>query len=259
MTPPRPSDDKPGAEPDSQPTEPRRPVLRRAAHWQVRPVGAAFGVFGDDRPLRTPAGLDVVVASRPLAEAIVAELRAQAAARSLDITGLPNLRLVATAIDRVQPARAAHIDAMAAYGETELLCYRAKHPADLVERQHAAWQPLLDWAAERFDARLGNTAGVMPQRQPAASLAALRAAIAGYDDLLLAALAFAVQTSGSLVVGLAMVEGRLDADQAFAVAELDESYQIEQWGEDTEAARRRAARRVDLAQAARFIALVRGC
>jgi chaperone required for assembly of F1-ATPase len=259
MTPPMtpPPGDKSGAEPHSQPTE-SRTALRRASQWVVRPVGAAFGVFGDDRPLRTPAGLEVVVASRPLAEAIAAELRAQAAARGLDIAGLPNLRLAATAIDRVRPARDAHIAAVAAYGETELLCYRAEHPADLVERQHAAWQPLLDWAAERFNARLGNTAGVMPQRQPAASLASLRDAIAGYDDLLLAALAFAVQTSGSLVVGLAMVEGRLDADQAFAVAELDESYQIEQWGEDAEAAQRRATRRADLAQVARFIALVRG-
>jgi chaperone required for assembly of F1-ATPase len=242
---------------DTDPSQSDKPALRRASRWEVRPRDAAFTVYGDDRPLRTPAGQDVVVASRPLADAIAAELRAQAAARAFDIAGLPNLRLTATAIDRVATARDMHIDAIAAYGETELLCYRAEHPADLVERQHAAWQPLLDWLATRFDARLANTAGVMPQRQPVASLTALRAAVAGYDDLLLAALAFAVQTSGSLVIGLAMVEGRLDAEQAFAIAELDESYQIEQWGEDAEAAQRRAVRRQDLTQAANFIALVR--
>lgn len=252
MTPPHP-DSEPD---DNKPTERSRPALRRASHWEVRPQGARYGVFGDGRPLRTPAGLNVVVASRPLAEAIAGELRTQAAARSLDIAGLPNLRLAATAIDRVAAAREAHIDAVAAYGETELLCYRAEHPADLVERQHAAWQPLLDWAAARFGAVLGNTAGVMPQRQPPKSVMALRDAISTYDDLLLAALAFAVQTSGSLVVGLAMVEGRLDADQAFAMAELDETYQIEQWSEDAEATRRRETRRRDLMQVASFIALV---
>lgn len=234
-----------------------KPALRRASRWAVRAVGDRYGVFGDDRPLRTPEGKDVVVASRSLAEAIAGEMQVQAAARALDIAGLPNLRLAATAIDRVAPARELNIDAIAAYGETELLCYRAEHPADLVERQHAIWQPLLDWVAARFEAPLGNTAGVMPQCQSAASLAALRRAIAGYDDDLLAALAFAVQTSGSLVVGLAMIEGRLDAEQAFAVAELDESYQIEQWGEDAEATQRRSARRKDLVQAAGFIALVR--
>lgn len=248
-----PSDSKP----DTQTSQPDKPALRRAARWEVRALGGRYGVFGDDRPLRTPEGKDVVVASQPLAEAIAGEMRAQAAAKALDIAGLPNLRLAATAIDRVAPARDLNIDAIAAYGETELLCYRAEHPADLVERQHAVWQPLLDWVAARFNAPLGNTAGIMPQRQPAASLTALRAAIAGYDDDLLAALAFAVQTSGSLVVGLAMVEGRLDAEQAFAVAELDETYQIEQWGEDAEATQRRANRRKDLTQVASFIALLR--
>jgi chaperone required for assembly of F1-ATPase len=243
---------------DNQPQDASKPAMRRAADWEVRPVGAGHGLYGDGRPLRTPAGQPVVVARLPLAEAIVDELRAQAASKTLDIAGLPNLRLAATALDQVAAAREAHIDAIAAYGETELLCYRAEHPADLVERQHEAWQPLLDWAAARFQAPLVNTAGVMPRPQPAAALAALRAAVAGYDDLLLAALAVAVQTSGSLVVGLAMAEGRLDAEQAFAVAELDESYQIERWGEEAEAAQRRATRRQDLARLAHFMALLRG-
>ena len=242
--------------PALQPKAARKPALRRAAKWDVRPVGAGYGVYGDDRPLRTPAGQPVEVASLPLAEAIADELRAQVGLKALDITRLPNLRLTATAIDQVAAAREAHIDAIAAYGETELLCYRAEHPADLVERQHEAWQPLLDWAALRFQAPLNNTPGVMPQHQPAGSLAALRRAVAGYDDLMLAALAVAVQSSGSLVVGLAMAEGRLNAEQAFTVAEFDESYQIERWGEEPEATLRRAIRRADLQQISNFFQLL---
>lgn len=247
---------KPDSEAGGQPVSANKPALRRAARWDVRPVDGGYGVFGDDRPLRTPAGQPVVVASRGLADAIADELRAQAALKALNIAALPNLRLAATAIDQVAGAREDHVDALAAYGETELLCYRAEHPADLVERQHGAWQPLLDWAAARFQAPLTNTAGVMPQRQPPASLAALRQAIAAYDDLHLAALAVAVQTTGSLVVGLAMLEGRLDAEQASVVAEFDESYQIERWGEEVEAAQRRDIRRHDLAQVIRFIELI---
>ena len=251
MTPSR-SDDPP-APPAAQA---RRLVPRLAAAWSVRPIDGGYGVYGDDRPLRTPAGQPVVVASRPLAEAIADELRAQVGLKALDVSRLPHMRLTATAIDQVAPARDAHMDAIAAYGETELLCYRAEHPADLVEGQHEAWQPLLDWAAERFAAPLANTAGVMPQRQPAESLAALRRAVAGYDNLHLAALAVAVQTSGSLVVGLAMAEGRLDADQAFTVSEFDESYQIARWGEEAEAAIRRATRRADLGRIADFLRLI---
>ncbi len=240
-----------------KPARAREPTSRCIASWDVRPAEDGFGLYGDGRLLRTPAGRGLVVPTRALADAIAEEFRAQASAKVPNFTAMPNLRLAATAIDRVASARAATVDAVTAFGETELLCYRAEHPGDLVERQHGAWQPLLDWAALRFDAALCNTAGVMPRPQSAAALQALRAAVATYDDHMLAGLAFAVQTSGSLVVGLAMVEGRLDAAQAFEIAELDESYQIEQWGEDAEAAQRRATRRTDLRQAAAYLALVR--
>ncbi len=240
-----------------KPATARPPTSRRIASWDVRPAGDGFGVHGDGRLLRTPAGHDLVVPTRALADTIADEFRAQATAKVPNFTAMPNLRLAATAIDQVARARDAMIDAVTAFGDTELLCYRAEHPGDLVERQHAAWQPLLDWAAARFGAALCNTAGVMPCPQSPAARQALRAAVARYDDHMLAGLAFAVQTSGSLVIGLALAEARLDAGQAFDLAELDESYQIEQWGEDAEAAARRATRRGDLRQAAAYMALVR--
>lgn len=249
-----PNSDDPSA---GKPATTRKPPSRRIASWDVRPAGDGFGIHGDGRLLRTPAGHGLVVPTRALADAIAGEFRAQAGAKVPSFIAMPNLRLAATAIDQVARGRDATIDAVTAFGETELLCYRAEHPADLVERQHGAWQPLLDWAAARFDAQLANTAGVMPRPQSAAALQALRGAVAQYDDHMLAGLAFAVQTSGSLVVGLALAEQRLDAGQAFDIAELDESYQIEQWGEDTEAAARRATRRQDLRQAAAYMALVR--
>ena len=106
------------------------------------------------------------------------------------------------------------------------------------------WQPLVDWAVLRYDAPLEITAGVIPVAQPAASLRAFAAAVAAHDDFALAALHLATAACGSLVIALALVEGRLDADEAFAASQLDESFQIEAWGEDAEQAqRRRGARR----------------
>jgi chaperone required for assembly of F1-ATPase len=242
--------------PSGKPSAANKPS-RRITRWDVRPAGDGFGICGDDRLLRTPAGHDLVVPTRALADVIAVEFRAQATAKVPNFTAMPHLRLAATAIDQIGSMREVTVDAVAAFGETELLCYRAEHPGDLVERQHGAWQPLLDWAAVRFAAALCNTAGVMPRPQSPTALQALRTAVASYDDHMLAGLAFAVQTSGSLVIGLAMAEERLDAAMAFELAELDESYQIEQWGEDAEAAQRRATRRKDLEQAAAFMALVR--
>ncbi len=156
------------------------------------------------------------------------------------------------------PRRTATIAAIANYAATDLLCYRADHPPALRERQQRAWQPLLDWAAERYGAPLAVTDGVVPTPQPAASLVALAEAAATYDGMALVALNLATTVCGSLVLALALAEGRLDAENAFALSQLDETYEIEQWGEDSEQTRRRAALRDDIALAARFLALLRG-
>ena len=147
---------------------------------------------------------------------------------------------------------------VADYAGTDLVCYRAAHPPALAARQQAVWQPLLDWAAERYAAPLTVTSGVIPSSQPAASLAALTAAVAAYEDFALTALHAATAACGSLVIALALLEGRLDPAEAFAASQLDESFQIEAWGEDKEQAERRAALAAEIAAEAQFMALLRG-
>ena len=209
-----------------------------------------FGVTLDGRPVRTPGRKPLGVASRALAEAIAAEWRAQG--DKVEPATMPLTRLASTALDLVPERRPAIVGEVAGYAATDLVCYRAEAPAALVARQHAAWQPLLDWAAERFGAALAVTAGVLPQAQPGAALDALRRAVEAQDDLSLVALRAATAAAGSLVIALALLEGRIDAAEAFDISQLDETFQIERWGEDAEATRRRAALRDDLAQAAAF-------
>jgi len=213
-----------------------------------------FGVALDGKPLRTPAKRPLTVPARALAEAIAEEWLAQG--ETVDPKRLPLTRLASIALDLVAPRREAVVAAVAKYAGTDLVCYRAEQPPELAERQHAAWQPLVDWATLRFDAPLTVTAGILPVVQPAASLKALEAAISAYETHCLAALHLATAACGSLVVALALIEGRIDAEAAFAAAELDESYEIERWGEDAEQARRRAGLKEDVALAARFVSLL---
>lgn len=229
----------------------------RRAYNEVR-VAAADGGFGislDGKTLKTPAGTPIVVPTRALAAAIAAEWANQGDRLRFD--AVPLTRIASAALDRVSARRAELRSELVAYGETELVCHRAERPPDLVARQHAAWQPLIDWLAGRFDARLKTTQGVIARAQPRASLAALAHALEGYDDWRLAALSVAVGAAGSLAIGLALIEGRLDPGQAFEAAELDASYRIEAWGEDPEAVRRRAEIRADLETAAQFVALTK--
>ncbi|MBV8702468.1 MAG: chaperone, ATP12, partial [Acetobacteraceae bacterium] len=160
--------------------------------------------------------------------------------------------------ERIAPDPWPTIDAIARYAESDLLCYRAEQPAKLVARQAEGWQPWLDWAAARYGARLRVTTGVAPIKQHRDSVAALRDAVAAHDPYALAALGVAVPALGSLVLGLALAEARLDPVRAYALSALDELFQAELWGEDAEAAARRRAVAADIELAARFRLLTRG-
>ncbi len=220
----------------------------------TRSTGDGWGVTLDGRPLRTPARRELRVPSEPLAAAIAAEWDAQHP--DIRPETMPLTRLATTAIDRATEKRSEIAAEVANYAETDLVCYRANHPAALAARQEAAWQPLIDWAAGRYDAGLAVTAGILPLTQSPASLKAYAAVVAALDDFRLTALQAATAACGSLVIALALLEGRLDAEAAFGVSQLDETFQIEAWGEDAEATRRRAALAEDIQAAARFLDLL---
>jgi chaperone required for assembly of F1-ATPase len=220
----------------------------------TQPVEGGWGIALDGRPMRTPARRELVVPSAALAEAIAAEWDAQQ--DEIRPATMPLTRLAATAIDRTGAQRDLVVAETANYAGTDLVCYRADHPPALAARQQAEWQPLLDWAMLRYDAGLAVTNGVLPQPQSPAALKAFAAAVAAQDDFRLTALHAMTGACGSLVVALALMEGRLDAPAAFVVSQLDETFQIEAWGEDAEAAARRQALAEDIAAAARFVQLL---
>jgi chaperone required for assembly of F1-ATPase len=221
------------------------------------PVPAAGGhaIALDGRPVKTSGTHDLIVPSLALATAMAAEWAAQQG--EIRREAMPLTRLAGATIDRSAAERDAVAQQVAHYAGTDLVCYRAAHPPALAALQRAVWQPLIDWAVERYGAPLVVTTGIVPTRQPAASLAAFRKAVAEHDEFSLTALHAATAACGSLVIALALLEGRLDADQAFAASQLDESFQIEAWGEDTEQAERRAVLAAEIAAAARFISLLR--
>ncbi len=212
------------------------------------------GITLDGKPIKTPGKRDLVVPNEALAAAIAEEWNAQEG--EVRAT-MPLTRLAATTVDQVATKRDEIIRQTADYAATDLVCYRAVHPPALAARQQAVWQPLIDWAVLRYDAPLSVTTGVIPTRQSATSLRAFAAAVAEQDDFALTALHVATAACGSLAIGLALIEGQLDAEGAFAASQLDESFQIEAWGEDAEQAKRRRILAADIEAAARFISLLR--
>jgi chaperone required for assembly of F1-ATPase len=215
-----------------------------------------FRILLDGRPMRTPAKAVLLVPSEPLAAAIAGEWRNVPEKAEINVSHLPLTRLAATGLDRVTIQRERAIEDTAKYAASDMLCYRATDPISLVKRQSEIWQPLLDWAAERYDARLVVAGGTTFVAQPPAAVAALREAVAVHGDLALSALYNLTHIAGSVVIALALSQGRISAAEGFAAAQLDELYQIERWGEDPLAAQRHEGIRRDIDAGTRFLALL---
>ncbi|QDO98909.1 ATPase [Ferrovibrio terrae] len=209
----------------------------------------------DGRVLKTPAKAEMRLPTLALAEAIAGEWQAQQV--EIRPQSMPLMQLAATSIDRVMIDPAFARTDVVRYGGTDLLSYRADEPAVLAERQAAEWQPLLDWFRDRYDVQMNVTSGIIAVTQPAELTPRLERVCDGLDAWRLTALHGATTNTGSVVIGLALLDGRLDADGAHRAALLDELYQAERWGEDAEAVARRTGLLADLQATAQFLALLR--
>ncbi len=222
--------------------------------WKDVAIDADRVVTLDGKPVRTPGRRPLALPSDALAEAVADEWRAVGETidpRTMPLTGLANAATDPIANDPTQFAAR-----LAAYGESDLLCYRADGPELLAARQAAAWDPLLSWARGRYDVTFAVTTGVMHVAQPDATIARLHEAVAAYDDFRLAGLSPVVTLTGSLVIGLALIEGEIDADAAWAAAGIDEDWSVEMWGEDWQAAELRALKRKEFGVGVAFLGLL---
>ncbi|MDZ4867193.1 MAG: ATP12 family protein [Alphaproteobacteria bacterium] len=215
-----------------------------------------FAIRLDTRPIKTPAGKPLCAPTHTLAEAIAAEWQGQGDMILPDT--MPLTKSLNTALDRIAPNRDAIIADLANYAASDVLCYRAESPIELVRRQSTAWDPWLDWAAERHGARLIATIGITHVAQPPEALARLREAIAAHDDHRLVAVHTGVTITASIVLGLAFAAKAITAEEAFAIAQIEETYQAELWGLDAEAEKARANRLADLKAAEAYLNLLAG-
>jgi chaperone required for assembly of F1-ATPase len=224
---------------------PQRKRFHVAAGFDETPEG--FAITLDGKTVRTPSRQPLTAPSRDIAAAIAAEWDAQQ--DFINPMTMPLTRLANSVIDAVGDNVAAVADDIAKYVGTDLLFYRAGHPEALVAREAKAWDPVLFWAAESLGAHFILAQGIIHVRQPDAAIAAVRAMLPS-DPWRVAALHLVTTVTGSALLAVALLRGRLDADAVWAAAHVDEDWNIEQWGIDEEVAARRAAKQVDFRAAA---------
>ena len=224
----------------------RRPLPKRF-YTNVTATGeeGAYKVLLDERPVRTPAGAELVLPTEEAAQLVVAEYAAQG--EHIDPMSMPVTRLVNTAVDGVASDPQAVLEDILRYASTDLLCYRASSPERLVERQRELWDPVLDWIESTLGARFVLAEGVMHVEQPRETLAALGTYLVQRREVFrLSSLHVMTTLMGSALLALAVEAGLLDAEQGWSAAHVDEDWNISQWGEDSEATARRAFRKRDM-------------
>ena len=220
----------------------------------VEREGEGWAIELDGRPVRTPAKAPLLIPNERLADAIGEEWRS--VGEKLDPSAMPLTGFANAAIDRVEPERQAFAGGLARYAEADLACYRSEWPPELVERQGKAWDELLAWARRRYDVDFVTTSGLLHVPQPSPTIERLAHAVASLDAFHLAGLSSLVTIGGSLIAGLAVVEKAMTPEQAWQAVSIDERWQLEQWGADTEAEAALDNRRRDFLAAARYLELL---
>jgi chaperone required for assembly of F1-ATPase len=199
----------------------------------VEEVAGGWTVRLDGRAVKTPAKAELIVPTRALAQAVAVEWDAQKAV--IDPLTMPYTRTANAAIDKVAPQSAEVADMLAAYGDADLLCYRAAAPQELVLRQQEIWDPYLDWAADVLGARLHPRVGLMHESQEHSALLRLAEHTHALSVFELACFHDLVSLTGSLILGFAAAQDRGETHDIWAASRLDETWQEEHWGTDEEA------------------------
>ena len=231
------------------------PARRFYKKVAVTGTAAPFSVTLDERSLRTPLKRALDLPTRRLAEAVASEWAAQA--EKIDPHSMPYTKLANTALDRVAGDRERIMSQIVDFAGSDLVCYRAEKPRDLIERQARAWQPVLDWARAAFAAEFLVTEGIVHIEQPSRSLGAMRDYLGGKSPWALTALHNMTTLTGSALIAAMACDGAILPAEAWLAAHVDEDWQIEQWGSDEEAGHRRDYRKREFDICLRFCELSR--
>lgn len=220
----------------------------------VRPEAAGYGVFLDDKQLKTPLKASLLAPNKAVANGIAAEW--SAVEETINPLEMHLTRCANATLDKVVVEHDAVAGMLAEYGATDLLCYRSEGPSELIKRQADAWDPLLAWLSETQNIHLIATTGIMHVPQPEDGQKRLREVILAYDPWRLTALHDLITISGSLVLGLAVATNYLSAENAWPISRIDETWQEEQWGVDDAANAAAEIKRSDFLKAANLMNLL---
>ena len=237
----------------------RSRFYRDVAVAESRPAGTesapGYSILLDGKTAMTPSRAALLLPTQALAEAIAEEWRAQG--EKIHPATMLLTRLANTAIDRTANNRLEAETQILAFAKSDLVCYRAETPAELVARQREAWDPLLEWLMHDYGARLRTSTGIVFVEQPPEAMRALEDALARRGAFELTGLLSAATLCGSAVLAFALADRQLTAEAASAASQIDAIFQSERWGKDREAEEKSLSKQSELIGITRFMHLLK--
>ncbi len=229
-----------------------RPLPKK--FYALATVTDELGIALDGRVVKTPMKAKLVLPSQALADAVAAEWNAQVDV--INPAAMPLTKLANTAIDRAGGERTFVAGQVVEFSGSDMVCYRADEPEALAILQAAAWDPILNWAESEMGIKFKVVTGVIHQAQDAATIAAVESHVASLDEFRLTVAHNLTTLTGSALLGLMLVAGKITPDAGWQAAHVDEDFQIAVWGTDEEAAQRRVWRRIDFDGSLQFLNLL---
>ncbi|XP_068387765.1 ATP synthase mitochondrial F1 complex assembly factor 2 isoform X2 [Eschrichtius robustus] len=188
-----------------------------------------FEINLDHRKLRTPQAKLFTVPSEALAVAVATEWDSQRdtiKAYTMHLTTLCN-----TSLDNpTQRGKDQLIQAAAKFLDTDTVCYRVEEPETLVELQRNEWDPVIGWAERRYGVKIGSSTSIMGPSIPARTREVLVSHLASYNTWALQGIEFVVSQLKSMVLTLGLIDLHLTVEQAVLLSRLEETFQIQKWG-----------------------------
>ena len=215
----------------------------------------SFEILLDKRILKTPMQKDLIFSNYKIAKETALEWDIDE--KEINTENMVFYGLISTAIDKISNDKVSYIDNVLGFINTDLICYRADKPNELIDLQNSSWNPIISFIKKYIDVELKFFIGVMPSKQSLEIFNRLKTLINSFSDIEISALHRMTNLTGSIFISICILKGDVLKNEAFELSFLDELYQAKNWGVEQESLDKRDKIAKELNRIISFVELIR--
>ncbi len=204
----------------------------------------SFEIMLDERILQTPLKRELVLPNLNLTKEIVKEW--DQVSKNINTESMILYGLISTSLDKIIDNRNSYIDDILDYIDTDLICYRAENPKELVELQKNKWDPIILLIEKYIGTKVQVFRGILPKKQHITVHSKLNNIINQFNNFEISALHRITSITGSIFLSLCVLKKDISKNEVFELSFLDELWQAENWGFDEETSQKRKEISIEL-------------